>query len=44
MIYGIRGIAKNRVVALKEAIVKLSGEDNHRSIRKEALAALELLE
>ncbi len=44
MIYGIRGIAKNRVVALKEGIEKLSGEDNHRSIRKEALAALELLE
>lgn len=44
MIYGIRGIAKNKVVGLKEAVEKLSGEGNHRSIRKEALAALELFD
>ena len=44
MIYGIRGIAKNHVVTLKEAIEELAKEGNHRSIRKEALAALELLE
>ncbi len=44
MIYGIRGIARNNAVSLKEEIERLSGEDNHRSIRKEALAALEQLE
>lgn len=44
MIYGMRGIAKNRVVSLKEAVEKLSGEGNHRSIRREALAALEQFE
>ena len=44
MIYGIRGIAKNKLVSLKDAVEKLSGEGNHRSIRKEALAALEQFE
>lgn len=44
MIYGIRGIARNRILSLREAIEELSGEGNHRSIRKEALAALEQLD
>ena len=44
MIYGIRGIAKNRLDSLIEAVEELAAEGNHRSIRKEALAALELFE
>ena len=44
IIYGIRGIERNREVTLLEAIEKLSGEDNHRSIRKAALSALEALD
>jgi HEAT repeat protein len=43
MIYGIRGIGKNNMITLKEVVEKLADEGNHRSIRKEALAALELL-
>ena len=44
MIYGLRGIATNEMISLKAEVEKLSGEENHRSIRKEALAALEVLE
>ena len=43
MIYGIRGIAKNKILSLKDKLTELSGEGHHRSIRKEALAALEWL-
>ena len=44
MIYGIRGIAKNKLSSLSSTVEELSGEGNHRTIRKEALAALEQLE
>ena len=42
-IHGIRGIRYNKFSGLKSRIEELSSEGNHRSIRKEALAALEVL-
>ena len=44
IIYGIRGIGRNNIGSLREAVEKLAEEGNHRSIRKEALAALEQLD
>ena len=43
MIYGIRGIERNSIVSMKEAVEKLAEEGNHRSVRKAALSALEML-
>lgn len=43
IIYGIRGIERNKFGELKEFIEKLSTEGNQRSIRQAALAALENL-
>ena len=43
IIYGIRGIERNKFGQLKEFIENLSAEGNQRSIRQAALAALENL-
>lgn len=42
-IYGIRGIERNGLAAQKDRIESLAGEGTHRSIRREAIAALENL-
>jgi HEAT repeat protein len=43
IIYGIRGVARNQILSLKEAVEAFASEGNNRSIRKAALAALESL-
>jgi HEAT repeat protein len=43
MIYGIRGIERNNLQIMKEAVENLAEEENHRSIRKAALSALDTL-
>ena len=42
-IYGIRGIERNGFEDMRPAVESLSGEGNHRSIRRAAITALESL-
>ncbi|MAG14174.1 MAG: hypothetical protein CMN78_06220 [Spirochaetales bacterium] len=43
IIYGIRGVERNRLKTLQDKIESFSREGNHRSIRRAALSALETM-
>lgn len=43
IIYGIRGAERNGFTALSEQIGALTGENNSRSVRREAISAIEIL-